>query len=464
MAHRHVLGIRTARFLVCICTLLAAVGGSGVARAASPAESNVRSPDRVSYTLELTSDAKGITWTGTESVTFTNVSSKAMATVWIRLWDNGIDGCTNPLPVQVSNVTGGTAGELQVGCSALPVTMPSPLNQGDQATLAFDLSISVPMDNWRFGRIGPMSLVGNAVPLLAVRDGRGWQLDPSTNLGESFYSVDGDFQVTFHAPENLKVPATGEIKSARTEPNGTITTTYVAKGVRDFAWASGPLNELDGTSSTGVTIRVWWPNSISLSQAQRALDVAKQAMPFHAGQFGPYLYGEVDVVLGLFTGFGGMEYPQFVMVQPSDGALVHELAHQWWYGMVGDDQWREPWIDEAFASYSTDIFYRDFGQGCGSIPWPSPTARISNSMAYWTTHSSEYGTVVYLKGSCALHDLSKLIGPKVMQDFLRTYNNTLKLDFSTTRKFQTVAQLYADRLPNPIDLTPFWELHRIGKP
>ena len=136
---------------------------------------------------------------------------------------------------------------------------------------------------------------------------------------------------------------------------------------------------------TGVLVKVWWPSSITKAQADAMLTLSKSAMASHAAAYGAYPYREVDVVLGIFTRFGGMEYPQFIMTDVSNGALVHELAHQWWFGLVGDDEYTEPWLDEAFASYATDVYF-GYSGGCGAPNWPSDTARITNSMAYWDTH------------------------------------------------------------------------------
>jgi aminopeptidase N len=308
-----------------------------------------------------------------------------------------------------------------------------------------------------------MALLGNAPPVLAIHDGRGWHLDPYVSFGEAFYSQVGDFTVTLDAPAGLSLPATGVAGSRRTHDRR-MSTTFVATDVRDFAWASGPLQEIDGTSSTGVTVRVWWPSGISLGQAQAALSIGKQAIVSHASKYGPYLYSEVDIVLGLFTAFGGMEYPQFVMAVPNDSVIVHELGHQWWYGIVGDDEYNEPWLDEAFASYVTDVFYGDQGAGCAGIRFPSATARVTNTMKYFTQHASEYGLVVYSIGACALHDLSKTLGPRVMTNFLRSYATGHALGWSTTPDFQAAAQKVASELHDPIDLTPLWHLWRIGPP
>ena len=97
----------------------------------------------------------------------------------------------------------------------------------------------------------------------------------------------------------------------------------------------------------------------------------------HAGRFGAYPYGEADVVLDNNFWFGGMEYPGFVLDLVSTTSLAHELAHQWWYGIVGDDEYTSPWLDESFADYATDLYQGNTGSGC----WmPSPTWRMSMPM------------------------------------------------------------------------------------
>jgi aminopeptidase N len=181
----------------------------------------------------------------------------------------------------------------------------------------------------------------------------------------------------------------------------------------------------------------------------------------HAAAYGDYLYPELDVVLGNFTGFGGMEYPQLVMEQPSESVTVHEIAHQWWFGIVGDEEYQDPWLDESFASYATDVYHGDPGTYCPGLQFPGPDARITNSMAYWDRHPSQYGLVVYTIGPCALHALARVLGPNVMASFLRDYAVEHALGWSTTAAFQDEAQAVADGLPPPVDLTGFWRHWRI---
>ena len=118
---------------------LAAGTLTGLTAAASPAGAaaidTIRTPGTPSYTVSLTGDATGVTWTGRESVTFTNNSPTGLAEIYLRLWDNAHGTCAAP-PISVTNLTGGTAGALSVACTALKVTLPAPVAQNGSATVA----------------------------------------------------------------------------------------------------------------------------------------------------------------------------------------------------------------------------------------------------------------------------------------------------------------------------------------
>ncbi|MEU6241827.1 M1 family aminopeptidase [Streptomyces sp. NPDC047024] len=420
-----------------------------------PTGDTVRTPAAPGYTVSLSSDSTGTVWTGHESATFTNASADALGEVYLRLWDNYHGTCSAP-PIKVGNVTGGTAGDLSVACTALKITLPQPLAEGQSATIGFDLGITVPDGADRFGHDGAFSFIGNALPVLAVRDGAGWHLDPYTNNGESFYSLAADFKVTLDHPSSLLVPATGTSTDTPGTSGRTVTTATASK-VRDFAWAAGPFSKISGTSPGGVPVNIYSVSGISSSSAQSMLSTAKSAVDAHAGRFGAYPYGELDAVIDNNFWFGGMEYPGFVLDLVSTTALTHEIGHQWWYGIVGDDEYTSPWLDESFTDYATDLAQGKTGSGCwNSVSWASSAEKITNSMAYWDAHSSRYSTVVYGYGKCALHDLRRLIGDTAMTKLLKDYAAAHWYGVSTTAEFKAAAQA-----ATTTDLTSFWTQHRI---
>ncbi|MFI6683995.1 M1 family aminopeptidase [Streptomyces sp. NPDC050485] len=421
----------------------------------TPPGDATRTPAAPSYDVRLSSDASGSAWTGHETANFTNASATALSEVYLRLWDN-YHGTCSAMPITVSNLTGGTAGALSVGCTALKIDLPTPLAQGQSATIGFDLGINVPSGADRFGSDGAFSFIGNALPVLAVRDSAGWHLDPYTNNGESFYSLAADFKVALDHPSTLLIPATGTSVDTPGSSGRTITTATAAK-VRDFAWAAGPFSKISGTSAGGTPVNVYSVSDIGSADAQSMLTTAETAVDAHAARFGAYPYGKLDAVLDNNFWFGGMEYPGFVLDLVSTTALTHEIGHQWWYGIVGDDQYNSPWLDEAFTDYATDLALNNTGTNCWSgVWWASADEKITNSMAYWDAHSSRYSTVVYGHGKCALHDLRRVLGDGVMATLLKDYATSHWYGVSTTAEFKAAAQAVT-----ATDLTSFWTQHRI---
>jgi hypothetical protein len=407
---------------------------------------NNGSPGKPQYDVQLRTDAAGVTWTGRERVSFTNTGSAPLAEVYLRLWGNAWDGCVSS-PVKVSRFSGGTPGTASVSCTALRIGLADPVAPGKQSSIAFDLTITAPDRAEKFGRSGAYSYFGNALPVLAIRDAAGWHLEPDVGIGESYYALAADFAVRLNHPDPLQVPATGTLSA------GLIT----AKQVRDFAWAAGPFQQSVVTSPGGVKVRTWWTSVVTPGAVTSARTDAVAAVDEFSRRFGAYPYGELDLVLNdKWSAFSGMEYPGFVLlVAPPYGgtAAIHEVAHQWWYGIVGNNEYADPWLDEAFAVYSTDLFAGDTQPGC----WPGPlSASITNSMGFWKTHATSYGSYVYTYGACLLHDLERVLGASAMATMLRAYAKSHWYGISTPATFKQAAQS-----ATTVDLTSFWTAHTV---
>nr|WP_232534381.1 M1 family aminopeptidase [Plantactinospora sp. KBS50] len=152
-----------------------------------------------------------------------------------------------------------------------------------------------------------------------------------------------------------------------------------------------------------------------------------------------------------------MEYPGFVLSQPSVTPVVHELGHQWFYGIVGDDEYNTPWLDEGFTDYATDLQRGITGTNCwNNVRWSSSAEMITNPMSYWDTHSSRYSTVIYTYGKCVLHDLRRLLGDAAMTTMMRNYAQSHWYGISTVADFKAAAQAATST-----DLTSFWSTHRV---
>ena len=442
-----------ARAVVALTVALATLLASAPAGAAPV----VRTPVEPRSVVELRSDASGRVWRGSMSISFTTASSDPLDEIYLRLWSNGVQGC-DPLAIAVRDMTGGTADALTQRCTTLRVELDDALAQGERGSIAFALTIRVPNRNDRFGFVNGLAMMGSALPVLAVHDDAGWNLPPFVDLGESFYSVTGSYRVTLDTPSGLITPSTG-VRVSRRTTNGRVLSTFTARNVRDFEWAAGPLRRLVGRAGSTRVVVSYLPDTVGRSRADRMLHHAERSMRTFIRSFGPYPYPEVDVVLTGFTSFGGMEYPTFILSNTNKRTIAHELAHQWWYGIVGNDQFSSPWFDEGLASWSQELPWRPW-RACGGIRWPSPGARMTNDMAYWRDHAAEYGTVVYRGGGCMMAQLAGGFGVSRFLRILERFATRHRFDIVRTDDVQRAIERAADRhWPGfPAD---FWSTWRV---
>ena len=417
----------------------------------------IRNPGNPSYVVGLHGNATGHDWDGRESISFSNLEADPLSAIWIRLWSNGVLGC-HRRAISVSHLKGGVAADLSHRCTAIHVHLNEPLMQGERTTLSMRLTIHLPKRNDRFGFHSGLSLLGTALPTLAIHDDLGWHLDPFVDLGESFYSIVGDYRVTLDVPAGLSTPTTGTAVSSQTDGRRRATT-YEAHHVRDFEWAAGHLASVHGRSRGTEIVVSYRPHDLTRDAAKTALGYAITSLDTYSAAFGTFPYPEMDVVLTGFTTFGGMEYPTIIFTNPQKITISHELAHQYWYGIVGDDQFASPWLDESFATWTS---YLPFGgwKMCRNYRWPSDDARITNDMAYWMRHLGEYDTI-YGGGGCLLANLADLFGLERFVQVLEVYAQGHWYGVARTEDFKAVIENAAISDGLSFDPDAYWALWRV---
>jgi hypothetical protein len=418
----------------------------------------VRTPTDPVFTVRLRSDAAGHVWKGSMRVAFRHRGADPLDRLYLRLWSNGVQGCS-PLAIRISDLQGGTVRPLQQRCTTARVDLEDAVAPGDRGMLRFSLEIRLPKRNDRFGYLRGLALLGSALPALAVHDDAGWNLPPFVDLGESFYSVTGTYRVTLNTPAKLQTPTTG-IRTDRTVRGTRTIDTYTARRVRDFEWAAGRLARLVGSSGQ-TRVNVWYqPEAIARKKARAMLRHAERSMDTFSAAFGTYPYREIDVVLTGFATFGGMEYPTLVFSNPDTLTIAHELAHQWWYGTVGNDQFTEPWLDEGLASWSQFLPTNPWRR-CGGFTWPSASARMTNDMGYWRDHPDEYGQVVYFGGACLLAQLAQGFGLPRFTRLLGRYATTHRYGIARTEDLRRIVDRTAARHWPSFDPATFWASWRV---
>ncbi len=356
-----------------------------------------------SYDLDLRLSRDGGTLSGTERIAFANETDAAMETVWLRLWAYGQSGC-RARGVSIRVASGGTAVRRAAGCTALEVRLAQPLAPGASTELALRLRLRAPRTERRFGRSRGIFTYGNTIPVLS----EGSPFTRYVELGESWVSRAGAWRAAIRVPRGLRVATTGS------GPTRGGVMRVSTENARDFmVAASRRMRPVRGRAG-GVRV-TFWRTRTSPRRARSALRSAAVAVQRFGRAWGAYGGRELDVVDSNIA----MEYPEVVLSPPVAFVVVHEVAHQWWWGIVGSDQHTSPWLDESLATYS-EVRGEPGARFPARCRVPGPGA-LTRDMTYWRRHPREYGRDVYLGGACALVRLERAWGRSGLDAGLRLY-------------------------------------------
>jgi Peptidase family M1 domain len=411
---------RAALLAAALLLLLPAAG----ARAGEP------DPTAPAYTVDLRGSDGGFRWQGTETITLTNPGSAPLTSIWVRLWGNGPDGCARARAVRMGNVAGAVASRLRLRCTAVELRLAAPLAPGARGSVGFSVDIRVPREEDRFGRGGRgVALLSNAIPALAHLEGGRWRLDRYFGAGETWTYPAADWTVRLRAPRRIRVAAPGT-----RGPDGALRLEHG----RDFSFAAGRLRALRA-SVAGVAVTAWGDRGAPL---RRMLRIVRRRLPRLIRLFGPYGWPELQVVV---TDSAAMEHTALVMTPADDYVVTHELAHQWWFASVGDDQAAAPWLDEAFATYAEEAARRQ-------EPWcrrsGKAARRVTRGVSFWRHRIDAYGAAVYLEGACLLDLLERRMGRRTFRTALRRYAIEQRYGWSTAARFRAAMDAVA---PRPLD-------------
>jgi hypothetical protein len=377
----------------------------------------ISGPSPTFQRLDLTYSPRGAgRLSGTQTIDFVNLGPTALDGLWLRLWANGPDRC-RPRRISVQVDAPAAVEAVRVRCSALRVRLGTPVEPGAAGSLALRFTVRGRRLRDRFGRSDGVRLLANVIPLLAVTDARGTRLPPYTPFAESYYSLSSAWEGTLRLPARLRAATTGAVFEERVE-GGERVLRVATPHARDFALAIGRWRTVSGPAA-GATVRV---HAQSRRRARQMLRVARRAVRTFAGRFGPYDSPELEVVE--VAEDYGMEFPELVFSNSSPFIVAHEVAHQWWYSIVGNDEYSEPWLDESFATYSGQLVSGGFRfcnlrRPFGALPPPLNRVRLDRGMRYFNRRIIAYGLVVYDTGGCVLRGLERRIGRQAMTAFLR---------------------------------------------
>lgn len=328
--------------------------------------------DAPRYWLEASINKDPTRIVGEQQIQYTNATGDTLDEIVFRLYPNSLTTEQTLLVVDEIMVNGEPAtSEVTTGKSVLRVDLTEPLPPGDQVMIEMAFDYQLPPDievaYGRYSDIDGVVSVPSFFPLLSVYENGEWWDDLPNDQGDPGYGDIALFDVTLTVPSTLEVAASGTLLEKNPRPNGTTIYHIVSGPIRDFALGFSRDFELLSDTRNGVTVNIW---AAFADEAAReyALEKSFDVLEIYDKQFGSYPYNELDIIEAPVSALG-IEYPGVIYMADRiweadsgvyEWVLAHEIAHQWWYALIGNDQVNEPWLDEGLAEYSVQVYHREF--------------------------------------------------------------------------------------------------------
>ncbi|MDR0397090.1 MAG: M1 family metallopeptidase [Oscillospiraceae bacterium] len=403
-----------------------------------------------SYDVRASFQPERRTFTARERVTYTNASGWALDALYFRTYANAF-ASRETSPAASSELfelcykkgfsPGGiTIVSALVGAepakwsyedgagTALKVEIP-PLAPGESISVTLTYTILIPECAYRFGMSGGIAALHNALPTLAAREGGGWRLEPYYPIGDPFISECANWRVELTLPDGWLAAASG----ARIADSPL---TYEALAVRGFTLTLSDRYVYAQEISGGTTITAY---ATTMGAARALAREASTAIKAFGGMFGEYPWPSYDIAVADIP-FGGMESSALSIISAAVAgdsaarmrAVAHETAHQWFHAAVGNDELREPWLDEALCVYAVaqyikiekgDAAYNDYVETEiePSMRITIPRGVTIGSPVELFANWGEYRTIVYERGASMMLGLSEAMGDGKLNEALALY-------------------------------------------
>ena len=456
----------------------------------------------ISYDITVRLDTVAHTLRGEETVVYTNRGEERLNEIYLYLYPNRFlsgsalvrifgeveyEGLFPSGPdegytvIETLNVNG-TAASYVIDDILLRIDLAEGLAPGASTELRIAFTVKIPHTTFRLGHDDGNYYLTWWYPQVAVYDGHEWRVrgHPYAEPYQEF----ARYRVSLTVPTEMVVGATGTLEE-ESHSHFSKTLVYAAEDVHDFAWVADARYEVEELDCDGITVRsLYLPEH--RGSGTWAAQYACDALRYFGDRFGPYPYAQFTVAETGCTVMQ-MEYPQLItlprenyalpllLLRGLDEAIAHETSHQWWFGMLMNDQDRETWLDEGFATYSQVCYMeqkhgesyaffdfsvwrgwlRDIAEWAMRMLGREFTSRRLNTEGYLDTaradreealltspedHQRGRASKPYSKGFLTLAALEYVVGTEPFDRILRAYVERFRFRRVTTQDFIDVAE------------------------
>lgn len=363
--------------------------------------------------------------------------------------------------------------------TVIEINLEEPVQPYQSITIKIGFVLTIPKIIARTGFADDYFFFGQWFPKIGVLQNDGeWNCHQFHRHSE-FFADYGEYKVDITIPENFIIGATGNLIKKEKNVDKTITYFYEEKNIHDFAWTASPefkkiveKIKLKGNDENTTIELLLSP--FHSGAKQRYLNSIKFALNFFAENIFPYPYKKITIVDPPLKGMrsAGMEYPTLITagysklvpdsIKFTELVTIHEFGHQYWYGMIGTDEFREAWLDEGvntfFEMEILDAYFKNSSSFIASNlininDWERnrlsgvsllPVDKI-NQYSWKFLNGSYYSDYVYSKASTLLRSLKNYVGKKKMYDFFKFYAQKFKFKHPKTEDFINTFNEFMDK-------------------
>jgi hypothetical protein len=354
---------------------------------------------RVEYTINVKLDDVAHLLIGNETILYVNNSPDTLHEMYIHLWPNAYKNNETAFGKQnienkktefyyLPNEDRGYIDslnfladwvsikwELTEHIDIAKLTLRRPLLPGEKVRLATTFKVKLPKVISRMGHEDQLYCITQWYPKPAVYDVNGWNPMPYLDQGE-FYSEFGAFKVNITVPKNYVVAATGQLqnqdekqwlyekskekfkgenqsKEFPVSSSETKTLTFIQDSIHDFGWFADKRFSIERSEVTlpksGRKVTTWM---YEVAPKKSSIQYVDTAILFYSAMLGEYPYSDVSVAVTPLVSGAGMEYPMITNITESGRqVIVHEVGHNWLYGILASNEREYPWMDESINNY-----------------------------------------------------------------------------------------------------------------
>ncbi|CEP68849.1 Peptidase M1, membrane alanine aminopeptidase,N-terminal [Moorella glycerini] len=332
--------------------------------------------------------------------------------------------------------------------SSLEVFLPLSLAPRETLSLALSFTTQVPEEAARLGRTGDTLMAAGWYPLLAPHTGDTWAGVAGTPYGDPYFAAAAYYRVRLTMPSGYRVLASSRETGRQEGGDWTVWTFNSEHPIREFAFTAAPDWQLASRQVGAVQMVI----ASRGEPAAAALEVAGQALDFFQAAYGLYPYSYLHLAFVPLDNLAGMEYPGFIILSNrksySPATVVHEIAHQWWYNLVGNDSLHAAWIDEGLAEYSTLLFYRQGDQALYQAKLAEigrlagQTAQPINLSLEEYGNEQAYRLAVYNRGATFWLELEAAAGTARLQQALAYVQRYYRYEIVPPQAMVTILTYY----------------------